>query len=161
MSTNCIRKYLYAGVEINKCNYSGDLEKERKKRKVICLNTNIIYNSISDAAKENNLTLKTLHRCCNSKFKRLGKFNLNEDLIWMYLDEYNSSSKEYIEELKNSTPPKKRKVECLTTGKQFDGPRQAGEYYNCERRNILSCCYGQRNYCGKLEDGTHLKWHFI
>jgi hypothetical protein len=161
LTQTTVRKYLKSGFAINKCTYNIQEEKERRKRKVICITTGKIYESISKAAEENGLTLKALHRCCNSKFKRLGNAETGENLIWMYLDEFQASTTKNIEELKNTNPPTKRKVMCITTEKKFNSPREAAEYYKIQRRNILSCCYGKRNYCGKLEDGTPLQWCFL
>jgi hypothetical protein len=155
-----IRRYLNAGSAINKCTYNSEEEKEGIKRKVICITTGKTYDSISSAAAEIGSTLKALHRCCNSRFKRLGKTESGEKLIWMYLDEYQASTTEDIEALKNAIPPTTRKVMCITTGMKFNSPREAAEYYNIERRNILSCCHGQRNHCGKWE-GKPLQWSFI
>ncbi len=161
LTPTTVRRYLKSGSAINKCTYNAQEEKERIKRKVICITTGKIYDSISKAAKENGFTLKALHRCCNSKYKRLKKTDSCEILIWMYLDEFRASTTEFIEELKNANPPTKRRVMCITTEKKFNSPREAAEYYKIERRNIVSCCNGQRNYCGKLKDGTPLQWRFI
>jgi group I intron endonuclease len=57
--------------------------------------------------------------------------------------------------------PNSRKIICITTGKLFNCTREAGEYYNIKGvSNITSCCKGKRNYCGKLEDGTPLRWTY-
>ena len=55
----------------------------------------------------------------------------------------------------------KRKIRCSTTGKEFNSVKEASEYYNISRTHISSCCKGKRNYCGKLPDGTKLKWEYI
>ncbi|MFF3102995.1 hypothetical protein [Viridibacillus arvi] len=156
-----IRRYLNLGYEVNKCTYNSQKEKDRIKRKVICVTTGEIYESINLAAKTNGLTLKALQRCCNSKYKRLSTPESEETLIWMYHNDYLNTSFEELEKLKKPNPRARKKVLCITTGKIFNNQYEAGDYYNCERRNISSCCNGKRNYCGKLTDGTPLQWKFI
>lgn len=56
--------------------------------------------------------------------------------------------------------PRAKSVICITTGKIFTTLKEAGVFYNCNNNHISSCCRGKRNYCGKLEDGTRLKWAY-
>ena len=160
LTQTSIRKYLKTGNKINKCCYDALKEKQRLQRAVICITTGKIYSSISDAAQDNGLTLKALHRCCNSKYKRLGYSDSGSILIWMYFDDYNIASPEYIEKLKHANPPIQRSITCITTGLTFKNAQRAADYYGIERRNILYCCTGDRNFCGKLENGTPLRWKF-
>ena len=160
LCTTTVRRYLKAGEASDKCTYNSQEEKEKIKRKVICITTQEIYDSINAAAKENNLTLKSLHRCCNSKYKRLGTTTSGEKLIWMYYDSFLKCSSKDIEILKNLEQPQKRTIVCTTTGKEFHSTQEAADYYGIQRRNISSCCHGKRNYCGKLDDGTPLRWAF-
>ena len=53
-----------------------------------------------------------------------------------------------------------RKVYCLTINKEFNSIAEAEKYFNMKRSNISSCCRGERDYAGKLEDGTKLKWMY-
>ena len=34
-------------------------------------------------------------------------------------------------------------------------------YYNCNQNNIPTCCKGRKKSCGKLPDGTRLKWKYV
>lgn len=53
------------------------------------------------------------------------------------------------------------KIICITTGKQFDAISDGARYYNIKHSGHISdCCKGKRNFCGKLEDGTPLKWMY-
>lgn len=88
LADTTIRKYLTVGKETKNCTYNGQLEKNKIKRSVICITTNQIFESISSAAAKYELTLKALHRCCNSKYKKLGTTKSGELLTWMYYDEY-------------------------------------------------------------------------
>lgn len=51
-----------------------------------------------------------------------------------------------------------KKVICLTTNKVFNTIKEGAEFYNCNRKNIPSCCKGKVKSCGKLKDGTKLEW---
>lgn len=46
------------------------------------------------------------------------------------------------------------------SNKKFDSIREAEEYFNMGRSNISRCCKGEREYAGKLKDGTKLKWMY-
>lgn len=133
LTTTTIRKYLKLGQEIDEIS-----EYNEKKRKVICLNNMRIFNSLMEAGLSIGVTQKEMYRCCNSKNKQLGMNEQGEILKWMYYDEYLNSDEEVF---KNSV--------------------EAAKKYNLADRNIRSCCYGKRNYCGKLEEGTELKWMFL
>ena len=54
-----------------------------------------------------------------------------------------------------------KKVLCVTTGEIFGSAHDASRKYNLNFSNICSCCRGSRNYCGKLNDGTKLKWEYL
>lgn len=53
-----------------------------------------------------------------------------------------------------------KKVICISTNKVFDTISEASQKYNVKRPNIIKCCKNERNFCGKLEDGTKLKWMY-
>ena len=55
-----------------------------------------------------------------------------------------------------------RSVICIATGRIFFTAKEGAEYYNMmNSSNILKCCKGKRNYCGKLSDGTKLVWRYV
>ena len=39
--------------------------------------------------------------------------------------------------------------------------KEGAEYYNCNNSNIIKCCKGTKETCGKLLDGTKLQWRYI
>lgn len=55
---------------------------------------------------------------------------------------------------------RRKKVICLTTGEIFDSIVDAKNKYNVNRSSIPKCCEKERNYAGKLPDGTKLKWEY-
>ena len=57
------------------------------KYKVICKNTGIIYNSISEASRLTNVDNSSISRCCNHKRKSAGKTLNGEPIIWEFYEE--------------------------------------------------------------------------
>lgn len=57
----------------------------------------------------------------------------------------------------------KNSVKCITTGKEFDGVKDAIEYYNLPSGvKIGMCCRGQRKSAGKHpETGEPLRWEYV
>ena len=66
---------------------------------------------------------------------------------------------------KGSKNPASRKIKCITTDKEFNCIREAGEYYkltDSQVRHITNCCRGKRNYSGKHPiTGEKLVWKYI
>lgn len=97
LKTNCIRTYLKIGNQYGWCNYNPkDSFKGRHEcisklmkshyKKVICLNTNIIFKSMAEASQ----IMHTTHivDCCKHKRKYAGKLPDGTKLKWMYYDDY-------------------------------------------------------------------------
>lgn len=51
-------------------------------------------------------------------------------------------------------------VICVNTGEIFNSIKEACDTYGVHGSNLIKCCKRERNYCGKLEDGTELKWDY-
>lgn len=88
-SSSSVVKWLHIANDLNFCNWiplKGFLNDERP---IICLTTNTIYNSISDAANCNNDNIQNISSACQGKRKYSGVFN-GKPMVWMYLDEYNN-----------------------------------------------------------------------
>ena len=71
-------------------------------------------------------------------------------------------SEEMKDKFRGENSPVKRQVICITTGKIFNTIAEGAKFYNIKNFNhISSCCRGKRKSCGKLEDGTKLKWMYL
>lgn len=114
------------------------------KRKVICLDTNIIYNSIEDAKIKTGA--KGLLRACNGKGMFAGGYR------WAYYDDYLSG--EYINKQKTKND-KFRKVRCFETQCIFENISVASKTMGIYASHISSCCVGKRKTTG----GYH--WEYI
>lgn len=54
-----------------------------------------------------------------------------------------------------------KKVLCITTNEEFESTKKAAEKYKLDPSGVAKCCRGVFSYCGKLSDGTKLKWKYI
>ena len=114
-----------------------------------------------DENKENN-KVDNLEWCAHYYNMNYGTRNkrLSEKLKGRELTE--EHKKNLSISCKGSKNPRARKVKCITTGKEFDTVKEAGEYYSINKSNITACCRGKRNYCGKHPvTGEKLKWKYI
>ena len=124
-------------------------------KKIYCIEENKIYNSVKELAELwGDVPHTSIYSVCNKKlYTAYGKH-----LLWY--DEYLKMSKEDIQNhLNNCVPKHYKKVICLTTGKVFLSSKNGVRYYNCSN-HIIDCCKGKRRSCGKLPDGTPLKWMY-
>jgi group I intron endonuclease len=81
--------YLKYGINKPDIKYIG-------KRKVICITTGKIFNTIKEAAEEYNIKNKSpISRCCKNKAKSAGKHpETGEPLRWMYYENYINQSEQ-------------------------------------------------------------------
>ena len=55
-----------------------------------------------------------------------------------------------------------RKIRCTTTGKEFNSIKEAAVFYGIKTPgNISNSAKNANRHCGKLPDGTLLKWEYI
>ena len=64
-----------------------NLMKEKNSKKIILLNTNMIFESITDASKFINTDRSNIVKACKGKIKYSGKIN-GEPARWMYYEDY-------------------------------------------------------------------------
>ena len=99
---------------------------------------NLKWATQSEQFTDNKISRERMRKARSTTGKRVGKMN----------------QKFMIE-------PLKKKVKCITTNKVFDSLSDAARYYNLNHSNISRCCTGKAKYCGRLEDGTKMRWQFI
>lgn len=93
-----IRRYLEQGKICGWCEYNADelrkeqyiknksLAKNTFQKSVICITTNLIYSSMTEAQKHVNIS--GISNCCTKRTKSAGKLPDGTPLQWQYLDEY-------------------------------------------------------------------------
>lgn len=151
-------------------------------KKVICITTNKIFDSITLASKYYKCPASRISTNCKGKGYSSGELN-GRRLAWMYYDDYQTASKEdikkKIERADNNFEPSEetkklwskqrrgagsstaRKVICLTTNEVFDTGKEASLHYGLARSNVNHCCRGEQKTAGKHpRTGERLKWMF-
>lgn len=135
-----VTDYLKRGTQIGICNYSFD-----RRKKVICIETNQIYDSIEDASKSLNIDMHTISDCCHNKPHAITAGGYH----WCFLDKYNPDT--YILKTRLIDTSIK-KVLCVETGKIYNRLSEVKE--DCFTPSAVSqVCNGKRN--------IHKNCHFV
>lgn len=152
-------KYYKEGEKYEYKEYDDSLVK--KPKKVICVNTREIYKSTQEASKKTGVSQSKISMCCNGKRRFAGKTDNGDYMVWEFVENYDSS-REYKFDRCGKFSNHKRKVRCVTTGKEFNTIVEAAKEYNIKNSsNLTSACKGVYKSSGKLPDGTKLKWEYV
>lgn len=102
---------------------------DSNRRKVICIETSVIYKSIADAIR---LTKGSpnIARACKDPGLTSGGFH------WAYLDEWEQG----LCQPRNRKPGNKRVVRCIETGETFESATFAGKAKGVSNSVISKCC---------------------
>lgn len=164
LDSTTIGKYLKQGNNANWCDYDGIKGKERSRvmakesiiktigKKVICLNTKEIFNTITEA--EIKYKTENIAYCCKNKRNYSGKHPItNEPLVWMYYDDYLNKGEKVIKNTKY--------IICLNTNETFEMIKDASKKYNIHAGCISECCQGKLKSAGKHpETGEKMRWMY-
>jgi hypothetical protein len=122
--------------------YSLKELKDRKHKKVICVETKQIFNSCKEAANFCNLKdASSISRCCKNKLKTAG------NLHWEYLDKENET---YHREIDQGT-----RVICVEENKEFRSLKAAVIWAKLNHNyDIVKCCKDKEKTAG----GYHWKY---
>lgn len=63
-------------------------EKKHCKQKIICITTNMVFNSIKEAGIFYGVDTSTITKCCKGKQKTSGKLPDGTKLVWMYYEDF-------------------------------------------------------------------------
>lgn len=111
-------------------------------KKVICLNTKVIYPTITQATLETGID--HISDCCKGKIKSAGKDKEGNALYWKYLDDYTGNEKIEIKKQKRG----KTSVLCITTGRIYSSAKEAERDTRVDSGSIGRCCNGKRKSAG-------------
>ena len=141
------KHYIYVD-ELEKYKNGNIILKSDARKKVICLDTKKIYNSLIEASIDTNCRANCISECCNNKLKSTNK------LHWQYYDDNFEINKcdEIIKSKKNKGNPLAKRVICVETNIIYENSSLA--YKLTGISHILECCKGQRKIAGGL------KWRF-
>lgn len=129
-------------------------------KKVVCVTTGEVFNYIREAALKYNIKEQSnITACCKNKIRIAGHLPDRTPLVWRYYEDYLNMSPTEIEKiLKYSN---KWNIICMNDLNKFRTFKEAGNFYGIKNSsNIGKCCRGQISYCGKLKDGTQLRWMY-
>lgn len=157
------------------CRHLSEARKEYYKthkqigcKKVICVTTQEIFDSMIDAHKTYPQAAQSaISSCCHHKLNYCGIGANKEKLVWMFLDEYNSMPEADIAELYEKSISHKRgqnlckPIKCLTTGQTFPSLRAAASHFGISSQVINGCLKGRNKIGGKMkETNKPLYWAY-
>lgn len=121
-------------------------------RKIICLTTGEIFNSITQASLTYDIQDSDIGSCCRNKLFSAGRHpETKEEMVWQYYDEY---------ELGIVKPEKsKTRFYCLTTNEIFYSAIEASNKYGIPACDIVLCSQGKNAYAGKY-NGKVMQWMY-
>lgn len=129
---------------------------------VVCLNTGEIFKQIKEAEKF--YGVGHIGAVCRGKRNYAGIHpKTNERLVWRFIDDYESLTKEKINDIINSVTNVKsvgikEKVVCLNTNEEFASMKEAIKKYK-DASNISACCNSKHYYAGRHpKTGEPLVW---
>lgn len=108
-----------------------------------------IYPSIKIASERTGINVSTIGKCCrhDSHHFTAGGYR------WEFSDKCNKSLQDRQKISYN--------IICITTNQIFFSQSSAAKILSINQSNISATCRGIRNYCGKLSDGTPLRWMYL
>ena len=121
--------------------------KEKDKKPVKCIETGIIYESGSYAAKMTGIDKSSISKCCQGQIYSAGGYN------WQYVNK--ELSNKYALTKQMNINKAKKPIKCLTTGKVYESVTAAAKDTNSDASNITKVCNG------KYKTTNNLKWCFI
>lgn len=111
---------------------------KRKSKKVICINSQEVFDSIEEASIKCHVSVDGIRRCCS------GKLYATEGLQFSYYEE----GKTYTLKELNNTVGCNKKVICIDTLEIFNSAKEASIKYNIHKSSISSCCTGKNLTAG-------------
>ena len=135
----------------------------KHEKRVICLNTKEIFESIIKA-QEKYENAKSICNNCKGRTKSSGVLN-NKKLVWKFYEDYLNMSQEEIDdcikEANKVGSHGSKRVICITTGKVFNSASEGGRHYGLNTpTSICDVCKGRRGSV-LSKDGVKLSWKYI
>lgn len=129
-------------------------KKEREKyskikKPVRCIETGIVYESVTDAANATGIFGTSISKVCKGKGETTGGYH------WEYVDENNIDKPPMQIEYKNKRCRSVRSVRCVETGIIYESVRCAANAVGSYDTNIAAACRGKR----KTAKGYH--WEYV
>lgn len=126
---------------------------DKKNKKIICLTTGEIFNTITEANKKYNIS--TIGECVNGHYLSAGQLKDGTRLCWALYEE----GKQYKKQtnLGKSHKP----VICLNNKKIFNTIKEGADYVHRAPSNLSAHLHGRLKSCGTDENGIKMIWKFL
>ena len=123
------------------------IRKHSQYIKVVCIETEKVYNNIESAKRDYNIKGNGISLCCRKIAKTCN------GLHWAYYDNWvkDSNKESHITHKPNANS---KKVICIDDGTIYESVKIAGEVKGVCKSNIASCCRGKYKQAG----GYHWKY---
>lgn len=122
-------------------------------KKVICITTGDIFNSMAEAANKFKLSTQSISKNCTGERKSVGFYTHGQALQFAYYKEGKKYRERDIGNLQQT-----RRVVCTNTKEIFDTVNEAARKYELSQGSISKCCMGQIRSAGKLPSGEYSVW---
>lgn len=107
--------------------------------KLVCLTTNEIFNSITEAENKYGVANSNICKACVGKYSYAGKLKDGRLLKWRYYFDYIKMSDEEIDKIKAADMKKQTKqIYCLEDNICFNSIKEASVYYNLKTYMSIS-----------------------
>lgn len=115
-------------------------------RKVICLETKEVFNSIKEVGEKYNININNISSVCSHKR------NMVNNLHFLYFEEYEKLSiKDILTYTNKKRKTNSKKIMCLNTGVVYNSLTEASIKLNIKISNLSKVCNGKRNMVGGLK----------
>lgn len=131
-SNNCINNLEWCSAKYN-VNYGtrGERTSEIRGKKVICIETGIIYKSTGEAARKTGINQALIHNCCSLKAKQAkGKHFFYLDYYYNHKDELKKTVKTVL-------------VYCEQNNTYYENCKEAGDAFGIRNNAVWKVCVGE------------------
>lgn len=135
----------------NAKNISG--AKNVNARKIICITTGKVFETMSEASIEYNLDVRDIHKVCEGIYKSAGYYKTGIPYQFAYYEEGKIYKEKQIHGLYD-----RKKIVLTNTGEVFDSATKAAKKYGLSQTAISACCRGETKSAGKLPNGEYSVW---
>ncbi|PFA84002.1 GIY-YIG nuclease family protein [Bacillus thuringiensis] len=122
-------------------------------KRIICINTGEIFETMTEASKEYNISVNDIWKVCIGERISAGFHKNGVPLQFSY---YKKDEKYKLKEIRGLHEI--RKVVLTNTGEVFETAAQGAKKYNLSQGSVLSCCGGRIKSAGKLPNGEYSVW---
>lgn len=151
----------------NAANARSAAVRKVRAHSVVCLNTGMVFEAISDAAAFYDVLQSTISSCCTGAIFSAGKLN-GEPLVWRYAEDYVRMSASEISQclLRPSAmkhvPRNCKHVVCVNDNIEFETVKEAAAFYHIKYPSQISAAI--RHGAGKAgihpKTGAKLQWSY-